>query len=350
MNSVEAKELHYKQDFLSETQLENPQNVNIQRTFFGVRFISDTTTTNIYLGNAEDKKELTNPTSDVGDTAKQFYDITLSDFSVITEYDIYYKDACEKISNTGIHIIIAPLVETSVTSIKLDSTCTSEITKITLELAASPNSAIERIVFNDKDGNRKTFAKNCIHEGTAITCEADDANKLAAVGVYTLTSVSAIDTITVPTEEGTKLTVEIKESVTYLGEQTETAPTLNNETTTFTIVLDAAITEAPKIYCGNDNTQEISCALTGSNLVCTPTETNMPESKEYEIFYADICGDLVSTGITVTYVKASESDPEITIDTKGGFLMYKFILGGLLVFMFENLFVINNNNYYSRKV
>ena len=237
MNSVEAKELHYKQDFLSETQLENPQNVKIQRTFFGVRFISDTTTTNIYLGNAEDKKELTNPTSDVGDTAKQFYDITLSDFSVITEYDIYYKDAWEKISNTGIHIIIAPLVETSVTSIKLDSTCTSEITKITLELAASPNSAIERIVFNDKDGNRKTFAKNCIHEGTAITCEADDSNKLTAVGVYTLTSVSATDTITVPTEEGTKLTVEIKESVTYLGEQTETAPTLNNETTQLCLML-----------------------------------------------------------------------------------------------------------------
>ena len=99
-------------------------------------------------------------------------------------------------------------------------------------------------------------------------------------------------------------------------------------------MLDAAVTEAPKIYCGNDNTQEISCALTGSNLVCTPSETNMPESKEYEIFYEDVCGDLVSSGITVTYVKASEPDPEIEIETKGGYLMYNLIIGGLLVFMF----------------
>ena len=56
----------------------------------------------------------------------------------------------------------------------------------------------------------------------------------------------------------------------------------------------------------------------------------MPESNEYEIFYEDVCGELVSTGITVTYVKPIE----ITIETKGGFLMYKFIVGALLVFMF----------------
>ena len=336
LSSVETKELHYKQDFLNETQLENPQIVNIRKTSFIVTYVSDTTpTTNIYLGNDDDKKEVTDFRKDVGQGNRYYYSIALSDYSEITEYDIYYKDACESIANSGIHIIILPLVETSVTSIKPDSdlTCTSEIQRVTLLLEASPNSDIEGIFFTDSEGTTKAFDQNCSHEETAITCEADEDNKLSAAGIYTLSSVSAVDTIAVPTEEGTQLTVEIKESVTYLGEQTETAPTLNNETTTFTIVLDAAITEAPKIYCGNDKTQEIACLLTGSNLECEPSEENMPESNDYEIFYEDVCGDLVPTGITVTYVKPIE-DEEITIETKGGYLMYKFIIGVLLVFMF----------------
>ena len=105
---------------------------------------------------------------------------------------------------------------------------------------------------------------------------------------------------------------------------------MNNDTTTFIIVLASEETEAPKVYCEKDKEQEITCEKTGKNLVCTPTETNMPSAGEYEIYYADLCGNLQTTGITVTY----EQKAEIVIETKGGFIMYKFILGIMLMLMF----------------
>ena len=75
------------------------------------------------------------------------------------------------------------------------------------------NSLIINTGIECADGTEKIFDQNCTHEDTFITCEADDDNKLTAVGVYTLSEVRAVDTIEVPTDEGTKLTVEIKESV-----------------------------------------------------------------------------------------------------------------------------------------
>ena len=56
----------------------------------------------------------------------------------------------------------------------------------------------------------------------------------------------------------------------------------------------------------------------------------MPSAGEYEIYYADLCGNLQTTGITVTY----EQKAEIVVETKGGFIMYKFILGIMLMLMF----------------
>ena len=56
----------------------------------------------------------------------------------------------------------------------------------------------------------------------------------------------------------------------------------------------------------------------------------LPSAGEYEIYYSDLCGNLQTTGITVTY----EQKAEIVIETKGGFIMYKFILGIMLMLMF----------------
>ena len=109
---------------------------------------------------------------------------------------------------------------------------------------------------------------------------------------------------------------------------------MNTNTPTFSIILASPETVAPKFYVGPDKSQEISCVQTGSDVACAPTETNMPSGGEYEIYYADACDNLQTTGIIVTYEKASDPNPEITIETKGGYLMYKFIIGGLLVLMF----------------
>ena len=280
-DDIKNKELIYKKDFIGESTIENPKKINPE--------VETTQPTNIYLGNDE-SKEVTTCTID--STNKKIYHckIALEDYNELTDISIYYMNSCGKIIDSGITIQIAPMVATSVTSIKLGDTTfsTTDITTVTLIVKDSPNSDIRSIEFTDSDNNKKTFDQSCSHVGTSITCRATEANKLSSVGVYTLSAVNSIDRITVPVEEGSLLTVEIKEDVKILGEQTETAPTINNDTKSFTIVVDNAITEGPKIYCGKELTQEIQCELSGTNLVCTPTESNMPESSTYNIYYANV--------------------------------------------------------------
>ena len=82
-----------------------------------------------------------------------------------------------------------------------------------------------------------------------------------------------------------------------MGEQTNTEPVINNETTTFTIELSSNETEQPGIFITDEI--EIECNKTDAQLVCTSTEVNMPLNREYTIYYKDPCGNLVDTGITV---------------------------------------------------
>ena len=130
-----------------------------------------------------------------------------------------------------------------------------------------------------------------------------------------------------------EIELELKEEKDLFSESLILEQTVNNDTTTFfNIALKSEEVVKPKIYCDTKKEQEITCEKIMANLVCTQTETNMPENGDYEIYFEDSCGNLAKTGVTVTYEKAK--DPEISVDIKGGYFMYKYILGGLLVFMF----------------
>ena len=54
----------------------------------------------------------------------------------------------------------------------------------------------------------------------------------------------------------------------------------------------------------------------------------------YEIYYKDICGNLMTTGVTVNNVLPGQQGGEIIILTKGEYLkMWKLMLGALLLLM-----------------
>ena len=100
---------------------------------------------------------------------------------------------------------------------------------------------------------------------------------------------------------------------------------INNETTTFTIELYSNETEQPGIYITDDI--EIDCNKTDAQLICTPTEVNMPLNMEYTIYYKDLCENLVDTGITVTNQRQ-----EVNVDdNKAVYVTISKILFSLLV-------------------
>ena len=97
----------------------------------------------------------------------------------------------------------------------------------------------------------------------------------------------------------------------------------------------SAETEAPTIYAGQDETLVIDCVKNAEILVCTPNESNMPESQLYEIYYKDGCGNIAPTGVMVNNVLPEEGGGEINIKTKGEYLsVWKLFIGGLLVLLF----------------
>ena len=107
------------------------------------------------------------------------------------------------------------------------------------------------------------------------------------------------------------------------GEQSNTVPVINNETNSFTIVLASNETESPRIFIDENN--EIDCNKTEILLICSPSESNMPEPIEYEIFYRGACGKLISTMIIVINQRN-----EIEYKNSGEFLTNKRILFFLL--------------------
>ena len=104
---------------------------------------------------------------------------------------------------------------------------------------------------------------------------------------------------------------------------------MNKESPTFTIVLATEETEAPNIYIDNDEGKECTCEKIEDKLVCTSDDNNMPENKEYEIYYKNNCGILVKTGVIVSYTKE-----EIQIETGSSYIsMAPLLIAGLLLML-----------------
>ena len=175
------------------------------------------------------------------------------------------------------------------------------------------------------------FNLQCYIENT----ENDVLSKkdITEVGTYTLvgfTVTTEVNKIDVSSVEP----IELKEAFNYLGEQTETSPIITNDTLSFTIVLASAETEAPRIFVGTDNDNEITCVKDTADptqLICEPSDTNMPTNQLYDIYYENTCGELINTGIQVDY-QNEQKTPEIEIQTGSTYIgMYKLLIAGLFV-------------------
>lgn len=91
-----------------------------------------------------------------------------------------------------------------------------------------------------------------------------------------------------------------------LGSQLETSPTIDKTTFTFDVILALTSTSSPRIYTLiNSSYKEISCKKDTKNqakLICTPTNTEMPETKSYENYYSDSCNEKKQNPIIVNHV------------------------------------------------
>ena len=319
--------LKYAEDFLNDATEKNQQ-INKDVSEFVLYLKAET---DIYLGDANGQDKIT--CTKKKDNNEYSCPLDIADFGEEKTFQVYYNDSCGQLTDAGITVSIVFPTEIQITNVSLveESKCiVNSLHSVTLTADKSPKSKIyHAILVNSK--NEQFDLEQCTFEGTEITCSfCEDATPITTVGFYKLKEVKGVDTITIA-DEVKEIELELKDQPSVLGEQGNLAPTLNgNDTKTFSIVLASAETEAPNVYCGKDKDQQITCEKTGTELVCTPSETNMPNADDYEIYYEDLCGNLQTTGITVTY----EPKAEIVIETKGGFLMYRFVLGMLLVLMF----------------
>ena len=174
------------------------------------------------------------------------------------------------------------------------------------------------------------FNLQCYFENTENDIPSKEENTIVAtytlVGFTVTTEVNKIDVSSVEP-------IELKEAFNYLGEQIETNPIITNTTLTFTIVLASAETEPPHIFVGPHNDNEIKCDkdTDSTQLICEPSDTNMPTNQLYEIYYENTCGELINTGIIVDY-QNEQKTPEIEIQTGSTYIgMYKLLIAGLFV-------------------
>ena len=248
------------------------------------------------------------------------------------EYKIYYRAECGEKRETGIVCNNVLPISIPINEITLADgyTCRSDaIASLTITIDIEPTGSIKEAVLVDGSGNEYVLEK-CENSGTTIVCTTETPIELD--GVYKIKEINGVDTYTKDIVQDVELKLDL--STPYLGEQTATEQEVNSEEKTFTIVLASETVDPPKIYVGKDEENEVTCARTGTELVCTPDENNMSESLAYEIYYKDICGNFMTTGVTVNNVLPGQQGGEIMILTKGEYLkMWKLMLGALLVLM-----------------
>ena len=249
-----------------------------------------------------------------------------------TEYKIYYRAECGEKRETGIICNNVLPISIPVNEITLADgyTCRSDaIASLTISIDIEPTGSIKEAILVDESANEFVLEK-CENSGTTIVCTTE--TPIETDGVYKIKEIKGVDTYTLDIVKDAEFKLDL--STPYLGEQTATEQEVNSEEKTFTIVLASETVEPPKIYVGKDETNEVTCARTGTELVCTPDENNMSESMAYEIYYKDICGNLMTTGVTVNNVLPGQQGGEIVILTKGEYLkMWKLMLGALLLLM-----------------
>ena len=238
-------------------------------------------------------------------------------------YDIYYEGECGSVKYSGITVKFSytEVNIVNITSGEGTECLTGRMKKIILTADKEPTGA--NVVATLTDGKDNYIFDICTSSGTIITCTT--SSPISIPGVYRLGSIKGDDIYNKDQVESMEIEVKAKEQI--LGDQLNTEPVIDNETSNFTIILASSETEAPGIYIDEEN--EIKCEKNEERLICVPTDSNMPENKEYDILYRDVCGKLVSTGITVTKM----IQEVVVADGSNNLLWNKITTVGLIIIL-----------------
>lgn len=180
------------------------------------------------------------------------------------------------------------------------SKCGVSFTKVILTTNIPSPDTSTSFYLSHKQKNRIQLYCNNITELT-IECSITD---ILASGRYFLSRMD-VDSSSTAVYDLSKLTDSLyilpKKTLSDTQEKEQTVDRTNKQ---FKVELAEESIDTPLIYAGSDNDSEINCERSSTTLTCTPDKTNMPSSGEYEIYYKNLCGELLPTGIIVKYISS----------------------------------------------
>ena len=345
-SKVEEVELEYKEEIQpiqEPTEEEKEQIVNKNTPLQFTLASEKEETPNVYLVTEEtsrlrlleeEKIKIEGCTKDGNKVSCPVY----TDTTPKGKFKVYFEGVFGDLVDTGI-VVHIPIVAKNFT-FGNDLQCTvGSFNEIKVSFDASIGT-VSKINFSYKEGEEeKTKELPCtvIDELTLSCYDEEENSKIEISTVSTFTLSSVIDENNKNKYDLSEVKpIEVKEKVEIFGEQTETNPTITNETLTFTLILASTEIEAPKIYAGNNKEKEIECkkdTTDPTKLICTPDSESMPNNETYEIYYENICGEMESTKLSVTNKNAAGlTDPEIEIEGANSYIrMYKLLFTGILV-------------------
>ena len=296
-SSLDSNELKYVNEVLDNQQLDSVEVTKGKPTFIIQLKSSTTPKPNVYILQDETKKliECQKETDDSFITCQTTNELMPEE----TGYLIYYEDQCGELQSTGITVNkkLSKTIKISKMSITEDLTCSlTPFTSFTMTINDDPTGEVTSAKFR-KDNKEISFP--CNVNGRVITCEAANVEE----GTYHLESITGDDTY----ELDLLSELDLKYETEPLSEQIEKSQTINKNIKQFKVLL-ASTLKTPNIYVEGDKNKKVTCENNPNDeneLLCTPNDSIMPESKIYEIYYEGACGEIKTTGITINHVLTS---------------------------------------------
>ena len=268
-SDVILQKMTYKANNLDANQTQSQEISSTKTTFVVLLASSETATPKIYI----DDTEIT--TCD--ETKKPTVTCTVPDSIIQTQgtYTVMYENSCGQKITTGIELDNDSRKNISVSGLSLDGTCKSELSQITFTASSAPTGSVTI----NLNGAAEVSSSTCSFTELVATCSISISTK----GTYTIESFSSTsntETFILPSEKS--ITYEpLTNNLAVDGQTNSQTIDASQSKTIFTIVLDGIDKSEPIIYLSNDITNVVPCerdGTTATNLVCTPTLTNMPDS------------------------------------------------------------------------
>ena len=261
----------------------------------------------------------------VGDTAftavnmgNEYYWLNLNqyiDYTTEKEYDLLYTtSSCNsKYTRTGITIktvTTAPEVNILSFTIEDGKKCSTTPFKTLKVTGDTPFGYSKSIEVEDKRGS--TYVLECEKSEDSLTLTCTYKNDFGT-STYTLSSINVVNKCNY-----SQLSVKMENEKEYIGE-------LKNENVDFSyqqvspdstdFVIPLLSSDRPNFFLGAEESKQIDCSKYSNKLVkCTVNSTfvDMTQSTGYEIYYKDVCNNLVSTGITLNSIPSVDEVITIT--------------------------------------